>query len=276
MLVTTMIVLAAGMAGISQSNTTSPTAEVVAAPGSVVRWSGAQIDSCRLGERRFDPIDGACLIPVDLLIEGSASVTRTRSGRIESLTVRAGDYPYRVQRLQIKDDGYVNLSAENLERSKRERRRIEALFALETPRRFELPLRFPLEKRLEGGRFGSRRFINGEPRSPHSGADYGANRGTPVLAAGAGTVALAEEHFFAGNSVYVDHGGGLLTMYFHLDQISVAPGDVVEAGDRVGLVGNTGRSTGPHLHFGVRWHGARVDPALLLSSPTSWPAVSSP
>ncbi len=254
----------------------SSTSEVVAPPGSVVRWVGTEIDSCGVDERRFDPIDGACLIPVDLLREGASKAVRLRAGEVESLTVRVGEYPYRVQRLQIKDDGYVNLSAENLERSRRERERIEALFDLQTPRRFELPLRFPLEKRLQGGRFGSRRIINGEPRSPHSGADYAAGKGTPVLAAGAGTVALAEEHFFAGKSVYVDHGGGLLTMYFHLDGISVEPGDEVTAGDPLGVVGSTGRSTGPHLHFGVRWHGARVDPSLLYEAPSSWVVVRSP
>ena len=75
---------------------------------------------------------------------------------------------------------------------------------------------------------------------------------------------LAEEHFFAGKSVYIDHGGGLITMYFHLDTIAVAEGEDVTRGQVIGTVGSTGRSTGPHLHFGVRWLGARVDPAMLL------------
>ena len=90
--------------------------------------------------------------------------------------------------------------------------------------------------------------------------------GTPVLAAAPGVVALAEEHFFGGNSVFIDHGDGLFTMYLHLSEILVKPGQEVRAGDRVGLVGATGRASGPHLHFGVRWRGARIDPAVLLAS----------
>jgi murein DD-endopeptidase MepM/ murein hydrolase activator NlpD len=85
-----------------------------------------------------------------------------------------------------------------------------------------------------------------------------------VLAAEDGVAVLVADHFFAGNSVYLDHGGGLITMYFHLGRVDVGPGQHVTRGSVLGVVGATGRATGPHLHFGVRWHGARVDPALLL------------
>ncbi|MEM1250263.1 MAG: M23 family metallopeptidase, partial [Acidobacteriota bacterium] len=129
---------------------------------------------------------------------------------------------------------------------------------------FQLPLAQPLERLPRGGRFGARRIINGEPRSPHTGADYAANQGTPVLAAADGVVRLAEEHFFGGNSVFLDHGDGLITMYLHLHEIFVDPGESVTRGSVIGTVGSTGRSTGPHLHFGIRWRGARVDPAFLL------------
>ena len=102
------------------------------------------------------------------------------------------------------------------------------------------------------------------PRSPHTGADYAANQGTPVLAAEAGTVRLAEEHFFSGNSIFIDHGDGLVSMYFHMHELFVSPGDRVTRGAVIGTVGSTGRSTGPHLHFGLRWRGARIDPRPLF------------
>ena len=112
-------------------------------------------------------------------------------------------------------------------------------------------------------------MINGEPRNPHTGVDYAADAGTAVLAVAGGSVVLAEEHFFAGKSVFIDHGNGLISMYFHLSEIGVQKGQAVELGQSVGKVGATGRATGPHLHFGLRWHGSKVDPAVLLGPPES-------
>jgi murein DD-endopeptidase MepM/ murein hydrolase activator NlpD len=178
-----------------------------------------------------------------------------------------------VQHIELQDDSQVNLSPASLERARRETARVEALWSLRTPRRFTLPLAPPLEKLPAGGRFGSRRFFNGEPRSPHSGADYAAAQGTPVLAVAPGRVVLAADHFFSGKSVFVDHGDGLLSMSFHLSGLAVAEGDEVAAGEILGLVGATGRATGPHLHFGLRWRGARVDPADLLRAPEGLPAL---
>jgi murein DD-endopeptidase MepM/ murein hydrolase activator NlpD len=122
---------------------------------------------------------------------------------------------------------------------------------------------------VEGGRptggFGLRRVINGQPRSPHTGYDWAAPVGTPVLAANAGRVALVAEHFFAGRNIVLDHGLGLFTFYYHLDETRVGPGEPVAAGQVIGAVGATGRVTGPHLHFAVVLAGARVDPESLLA-----------
>lgn len=227
-------------------------------------WEGEGTTRCVLGEKSWEPLDGGCWYPVDLDVEpGSLTLVRVRSGKRQMATVRVGEYPYAVQRLEV-DDSQVHLSPEDLARARRERQRVEAALARRTPRRFTLPLAAPLAELPEGGRFGARRVFNGEPRSPHSGVDYSAPTGTPVRAVADGVVALAEDHFFAGKGVFVDHGGALVTMYFHLSEITVAQGEQVERGAVIGRVGATGRATGPHLHFGVRWHGARIDPAFLF------------
>ena len=94
-----------------------------------------------------------------------------------------------------------------------------------------------------------------------------------MLAVADGTVVLAAEHFFSGNSVFVDHGDGLISMYFHFSKIGVKAGQQVKRGEELGRVGSTGRASGPHLHLGVRWHGARVDPEQLLTAPLSFPSL---
>jgi murein DD-endopeptidase MepM/ murein hydrolase activator NlpD len=109
--------------------------------------------------------------------------------------------------------------------------------------------------------------INGERKSPHTGQDLRAVLDEPVLASNAGRVVLVRDCFFSGNSVLVDHGLGLYSMYFHLDQVKVKEGDLVEKGQVLGLAGMTGRATGPHLHWGFRLLGERVDPDAILALP---------
>jgi murein DD-endopeptidase MepM/ murein hydrolase activator NlpD len=117
------------------------------------------------------------------------------------------------------------------------------------------------------GIFGSVRIMNGQARNPHNGEDIGAPQGTDVLATNDGVVRLTVDHIFSGKGVYVDHGLGFYSMYFHLSEVSVKEGDLVKAGQVVGKVGATGRATGPHLHWGVKLNGARVNPYALLDLP---------
>jgi murein DD-endopeptidase MepM/ murein hydrolase activator NlpD len=233
-------------------------------PGAVVRWPGDGIERCVLRDESQPPLDGACWFPIDLLAEGDLVVRRVRQGVEEQRVVRPAGYPYPLERIQVEDDSKVNPSTEDLARIAAEQRRVAGLWSWRTPRRFSLPLWAPLAEMPEGGRFGARRVFNGEPRSPHSGTDYSAAEGATVLAAASGRVGLAEEQFFAGRAVFLDHGEGLFSMYFHLSRILVRPGQEVRAGDLLGRVGSTGRVSGPHLHFAVRWRGARVDPGILL------------
>jgi murein DD-endopeptidase MepM/ murein hydrolase activator NlpD len=233
-------------------------------PGGIARWEGMGTSACEGFGRTWAPTGDACFFPVDLEAEGTLEIARVREGRRESARLRIGDYPYPTQRLTV-EERMVHLSKEDLERVRRENARIARVWERESRPRATLPLAAPLQPLPAGGRFGARRIFNDVPRSPHSGADYKAAPGTPVLAAGDGVVALSGDFFFPGKAVFIDHGGGLVTMYFHLSRIDVKEGDEVERGQRIGSVGSTGRSTGPHLHFGVRWHGQRIDPALLLA-----------
>ncbi len=233
------------------------------APGGIVRWPGSALLDCSLGERHWKPYRDACWYPVDLDATGRVELVRRSAGGVASRWVKVAPYPYPTQTLKV-EEKYVAPSKRELERIARERAETLRVLRLETPRRFELPLAPPLDPLPGSSHFGARRVFNGERRSPHSGADYPVPVGTLVRAAAAGKVVLAAFQYFAGNAVFIDHGGGLVSMSFHLSKILVHAGQLVERGQVIGLSGATGRVTGPHLHFGLRWHDARIDPARLM------------
>ena len=182
-----------------------------------------------------------------------------------ALRVKARKFP--VQRLTLPKE-MVDLDAPTLSRVEEEAKRLRAVYATVTPERLWRG-RFvkPIETADPGEGFGSRRIINGQPRAPHTGVDYAADPGAPVLAANSGRVALVAEYFFPGRLVILDHGFGLFTLYFHLERVDVREGEPIERGQPIGAVGASGRATGPHLHFGAHLRQARIDPSLLLSLP---------
>lgn len=262
-----LVVLLPLAGGLAAGSLAARSEALVVPPGTVVRWPGDGIELCSRGSEEWAPIDGACWYAIDLLAPaGTFEVSRQRAGRREMAAVTVIEYPYETQSLEV-DDRQVHLSPADLARSERESAAVAKLWGRRGERRFTLPLGPPLARLPESARFGARRIFNGEARSPHSGADYAATTGTPVMATADGTVALAAEHFFSGGSVFLDHGDGLFSMYFHLSRIAVQPGAAVRRGEKIGEVGATGRVTGPHLHFGLRWRGARVDPTILLGDP---------
>jgi murein DD-endopeptidase MepM/ murein hydrolase activator NlpD len=177
---------------------------------------------------------------------------------------QVADKHYRTQHLTIKNQRQVEPNPEDLKRIESETRRSDVALSKFTTGGTPV---FALQAPIAGERsdsYGSRRFFNGQPRNPHSGMDIVAVKGTPIHAPAAGTVVEAGNFFFNGNTLFIDHGYGLVTMYCHLDEIKVKVGDRLAAGDLLGTVGATGRVTGPHLHWGVALNRAMVDPALFL------------
>jgi murein DD-endopeptidase MepM/ murein hydrolase activator NlpD len=172
---------------------------------------------------------------------------------------------YAAQHLTLQDKRMVNPTAEDLKRIDRDQAEIGQAFTAwtetDTP-----PLAFslPAAGRLSSG-FGLRRYFNGEGRQPHSGLDIAAPQGTAITAPAAGTVIATGNYFFNGNTVFLDHGQGLITMYNHLHRISVKPGRRVRQGETIGEIGMTGRVTGAHLHWSVSLNNTRVDPMLFLN-----------
>ena len=160
---------------------------------------------------------------------------------------------------------FVEPNPEQLARAEAERQRLRAIFATITPERlWDGSFHYPLTGITTGGNFGKRRILNGKAGSPHSGVDFPASTGTPVYAAQRGRVVLAEPLYFSGNTVILDHGLGLYTLYAHFESISVQPGDLVDTGALLGKVRATGRVTGPHLHWGATVNRARTNPLQLI------------
>jgi hypothetical protein len=186
--------------------------------------------------------------------------------QVQRFEVQSKAYPE--QHITLKDKSKVELSKADLARAEREIATIKELKLhwRDTPET-DLALMQPVPGEL-ASRFGLRRFFNGEARQPHVGLDVAAPRGTPVVAGGAGQVLAVGDYFFNGKTVFIDHGNGLITMYCHLDRIDVQEGQAVEKGQPIGLSGQTGRATGPHLHWSVVLNGAMVDPELFIPAKT--------
>ena len=257
-----------------------------AVPGGVVRLSlgAATIRPMAnvLGESGAVPLlvlggenEWTALLGIPLAAStGRTSVSVQIDGIDRQIEYTVAPKVYLEQRLTVAP-GSVDLSPEDQARYERERlhqARVMATFT-ELPRQgagsvvtsnaATLHMQVPVAGRRSSS-FGLRRVFNGKARNPHSGMDIAAAVGTPVRAPLAGQVIDTGDYFFNGNTVWLDHGGGLLSILCHLSAIDVKSGDTLRAGERLGAVGATGRVTGPHLHWGVMLNRTMVDPALFL------------
>jgi murein DD-endopeptidase MepM/ murein hydrolase activator NlpD len=181
-----------------------------------------------------------------------------------------GKKVYPEQHITIADTSKVEPSVEDMKRIEREQTLIDtARNHWDEVSDVDLALQLPVEGR-RSGHFGLRRFFNGQARSPHAGLDLAVPSGTPVAASAAGTVIDIGDYFFNGNTVFIDHGQGLITMYCHLSEVKVTVGEKLQRGQPFALSGMTGRATGPHVHWSVILNGTLVDPeAFVRDEPTT-------
>ncbi len=202
-------------------------------------------------------------IPLDTL-PGTLEISVFSGSTATALSVPVHVKNYPEQHLTIKDKRKVEPNPDDLARIEREQKITETIkrhFAEPSPATdFLLPASGPLSSR-----FGLRRIFNGLPRNPHAGLDVAVGTGAPIKAPADGVVANTGDYFFNGNTVFLDHGQGLITAYMHLSRVDVRHGQPVKRGQILGAVGATGRATGPHLHWAVILNNAPVDPELFLS-----------
>ena len=211
---------------------------------------------CLVGMAGVDLDDKPGPVHLEVLSGDKVLLSRT-------LTVHARDYGTR----KITVDGkFMELSPQNLARYQDETARQKAVYASLLPRMlWSGPWRPPLDSAVVGI-FGRRSLVNGQPRSPHGGVDLRGAMGTPVLAPAAGRVALVLDTYFSGLTVLIDHGLGVVSGYRHFSKALVREGQMVRPGQVIGLVGMSGRVTGPHLHFDMHLAGARVDPLAWIKA----------
>ena len=227
------------------------------------RAFGVDLRPFRVDERTW-----RVLVGIDLNVKAGPHAVTMVPGAAKgdavthTLVVKPKAFPTR--RLTV-DDAFVNPPAAVTKRIDDEAARLNAIWDASAPERLWTDSFVRPVPQEANSRFGSRSVLNGQARSPHGGADFASPTGTPIKAPNAGKIVLAEDLYYTGGTVVIDHGLGLVSLFAHMSQIDVREGQTVDRGAVVGLVGATGRVTGAHLHWTLRANGARVDPLSLLA-----------
>jgi len=235
-----------------------------AAREAVIHWQETKFSVPMTADRGM--YGGLALVPVPLDAAQPLTLRAAAGKSSVSVEIRPLKVAWPRQEIQGVEKKYVSPPPEVLKRIENEQRKVRAVLARISPERWwEMPCVRPAPGDVSSV-FGGERVFNGQPRSRHRGADLRAETGQPIMAMAGGRVALAEEQYFSGKVVFIDHGLGLVSLYAHLSALRVAEGDTVRAGQLIGLAGATGRVTGPHLHWGVNILGKAVDPISLLST----------
>ena len=229
-------------------------------PAPTVYFQGNRV----LVTRHADNWQAIVGLPLDLTAGEHAITTTDAQGETRELSFVVQAKEYQAQHLTLRNKRQVNPNAKDMQRIRKDQAVMVNAFTTWSPREnINLLFDLPVQGRLSSP-FGLRRFFNNEARQPHSGLDIAAPQGATILAPADGIILETGNYFFNGNTVFIDHGQGLISMYNHLHKIGVHPGQAVLRGDKIGEVGRTGRVTGPHLHWAVSLNNSRIDPLLLL------------
>lgn len=256
---------AADIEGLPQADAVPGGVAVIALPASttppVVHFDKERVMVKHAGTANYAIIG----LPLSTPVGEHALQARSADGKVHHLTFQVKDKTYAAQHIHLDNERLVTPTAEDLVRIKKEQAISQHSFRTWSERNdIDIPFILPVTGRLSSP-FGLRRFFNGKPKLPHSGLDIAAPAGTEILSPAAGTVVAQGNFFYNGNTLFIDHGQGLVTMYCHMSRIDVQQGQQVRRGQHLGAVGMTGRATGPHLHFSVSLNDARVEPRLFFS-----------
>ncbi len=241
----------------------------VSAAAPYVTWNGRAIATMR----QADTYVALVGIPLSTAAGKHTLSLSTTNEAAETVDFTVDSKRYEEQRLVIKNKRKVNPAPIDMERINRENKRLKEVKSYRADRLLTDQFDWPL-KGIVSSPFGLKRFYNDQPRRPHGGIDIAAPEGTPIMAPADGVVVDTGEYFFNGNSVFIEHGLGLQTFYAHMSRIDVKAGDRVTRGQIIGAVGQTGRVTGPHLHWSVGLNATWVNPLLVL--PTDMPPPADP
>ena len=237
-------------------------ANATSVPGGVYAWSvPAGASDIRFQNNPVFVVGQTALVGIPIRHAlGRAQITFVYEGQDQTHTFEIVDKRYTEQRITLQNKEMVSPNPKQLERIRAESKRQRAIYAtVSAPMDLSTGFSMPLEG-ITTSLYGHRRFFNDQPRSPHSGLDIAAPTGTPIVAPAQARVALVDDLYYNGKSVFLDHGQGLITMYCHLSEQTVSTGELVQQDQVIGLVGATGRVTGPHLHWSVSLNGYRIDP----------------